>query len=141
MGAASVMDPSTSTGRVQSTSSSQNVAGSSETLGRAEELDENLAYFQRENEEYIDYWSNAQRGAAELEARMESVPTKQESEWGDMQRSWDAFEATTWGIRPVPQYQFQPHNPYLRGDSSQKTMHHGMHSSQAMHEVCGLAPS
>ena len=106
----------------------------------SEEQDENLTYFQRDNEEYIDYWSNAQR-AHDPQSVSNAIPTRQEGEWGELQRSWDAFEATTWGVRPVPQYQFQPHNPYLRGDSSQRSMHHAMHSDQSLYEVCDLGGS
>jgi peroxin-5 len=57
-------------------------------------------------------------------------------EWGDLQDSWDSFEATASGIRQIPSYQFQPHNPYLAG-AEYRTRNHMAHmdASQAFYEV------
>lgn len=85
----------------------------------ANELDE---YFRRENEDYIRF------NAAASNRTMDTYgsETQQSAEWGQLQRDWDAFEATATGIRPVTQYQFQAHNPYVLGEAS-RTHNHTMH--------------
>lgn len=88
-----------------------------------QEEDPNEAYFRQENEEFIEYWNKQQ--SRPLESA--SAPTSQEAEWGAMQDSWDSFEATTWGVRAIPTYEFQPHNPYLMGDNAYRTRNHSLH--------------
>lgn len=88
-----------------------------------QEEDPNEAYFRQENEEFIEYWNKQQSRPMESA----SAPTSQEAEWGAMQDSWDSFEATTWGVRAIPTYEFQPHNPYLMGDNSYRTRNHSLH--------------
>jgi peroxin-5 len=78
--------------------------------------DDNDIYFQQENEDYIRYWSGSR-----VDRRTRS------SAWSELQDSWDQFEATTAGIKPVEEYQFQPNNPYLFGQSS-RTRNHIIHS-------------
>ncbi|KAL0956400.1 hypothetical protein HGRIS_002547 [Hohenbuehelia grisea] len=92
--------------------------------GYQEVVDENDAYFRQENEEYIKYWDN-QRSQPVLQ-HAASTP------WDHLQADWDQFEATTAGIRPVENYQFQTNNPYLLGDSS--TRHHMLHHEQSIYE-------
>ncbi|EKM54509.1 uncharacterized protein PHACADRAFT_258401 [Phanerochaete carnosa HHB-10118-sp] len=78
-----------------------------------DDLDE---YFRQENEAYIGYWRS--------EAPPRTETPRENAEWGRLQRDWDNFEATATGIRPVANYQFQAHNPYLVGETSR---HHAMH--------------
>lgn len=91
------------------------------------QIDDNDAYFARENADYMQYWKD-QGEAAEAARTQRAQETN--SQWAALQDSWDQFEATSSGIKPVPQYQFQPNNPYLRGDSSR---HHRVHN-QTVHE-------
>ena len=84
--------------------------------------DPNEAYFRQDNEEYIEYWKNAER------ARGDSVVDRQKDEWAHLQKDWDRFEATASGIRPLANYQFQAGNPYLLGEASVDRTHtHMMH--------------
>ena len=109
--------------------------GQPETLER--EVDENEAYFRRENEEYIDYWTNPSLFGT---AARNAWSPDQWKEWGELQDSWDSFESTTWGVKPLANYQFQPHNPYLINSSSQSTRHHMMHEgTRSLAEVFFLS--
>lgn len=104
-----------------------------ENATASREEDPNEAYFRQENQEYIDYWSGLK---TEPSVKPGTAEWQKGSEWGDMQESWEKYEATTWGVKPVAHYQFQPHNPYLMGEGSQRTMNHDMHSQRSTYEVC-----
>ncbi|KIK44889.1 hypothetical protein CY34DRAFT_590141 [Suillus luteus UH-Slu-Lm8-n1] len=80
------------------------------------------AYFQQENEEFSKYWDAHYTGPVP-----HTISAGEQGSWHELQRDWDAFEATSTGIKALTNYQFQENNPYLLGDSS-KTRHHGMHS-------------
>ncbi|KAL1743363.1 TPR-like protein [Schizophyllum fasciatum] len=105
-------------------------ASSAESLDA--QMDDNDAYFARENAEYIKYWKD-QGEAAEAARHRRAQETN--SQWAALQDSWEQFEATTTGIKPVPQYQFQPNNPYLLGESSH---HHRMHAQTAYESILEL---
>ncbi|KAG1862885.1 hypothetical protein C8R48DRAFT_603216 [Suillus tomentosus] len=83
----------------------------------------NDAYFQQENEEFSDYWDAHYTGPVPR-----TMSAGEQGSWHELQRDWDAFEATSTGIKALANYQFQANNPYLLGDSS-RTHHHGMHVS------------
>lgn len=91
--------------------------------------DPHEAYFRQENADFTDYWNAHHTGPA-------AHTVQGRSAWNEMQRDWDAFEATTTGVRPIANYQFQTNNPYLLGDSS-TTRQHAMHMSlsQRVYEV------
>jgi peroxin-5 len=94
--------------------------------------DPHEAYFRQENADFTEYWNAHYTGPP-----AHTVSAVQESNaWHEMQRVWDAFEATTTGVKPVANYQFQTNNPYLLGDSS-RTRHHTLHRShsQRVYEV------
>lgn len=82
----------------------------------ADNLDE---YFRQENEAYIGYWHG--------QDPPRTATLREDAEWGRLQRDWDNFEATATGIRPIANYQFQAHNPYLVGEASR---HHMMHAQE-----------
>lgn len=82
------------------------------------------AYFQQENEEFSKYWDAHYTGPVP-----HTISAGEQGSWHELQRDWDAFEATSTGIKALINYQFQENNPYLLGDSS-KTRHHGMHVSE-----------
>lgn len=90
------------------------------------------AYFHQENAEFTQYWNAHYTGPA---THTEST-VQGSNAWDGMQRDWDAFEATTTGVKPVVDYQFQTNNPYLLGDST-RTQHHASHMShsQRIYEV------
>lgn len=99
----------------------------------ASEEDDIDAYFRRDNDSYIDYWNNQEK---QKDARPGQQSADQENVWGAMQDSWDSFEATTWGVKPIDTYQFQPHNPYLHKEAlNSRTRHHSMHSDAGFYEV------
>ncbi|KAI0302639.1 hypothetical protein BC826DRAFT_1089741 [Russula brevipes] len=79
------------------------------------EEDANEAYFRQDNQDYANYWE-----------------AHHAPEWQQLQRDWERFEATTTGVRPLAEYQFQHGNPYLLGERS---YNHAMHggSSQYIH--------
>ncbi|KAG2153762.1 uncharacterized protein EDB93DRAFT_213618 [Suillus bovinus] len=83
----------------------------------------NDAYFQQENEEFSEYWNAHYTGPVP-----HTISAGEHGSWHELQRDWDAFEATSTGIKALANYQFQENNPYLLGDSS-RTYHHGMHVS------------
>lgn len=99
---------------------------------RQEEEDPNDAYFAQENIDFMEFWHNSdsQRHLTREEE------TAQMKEWGELQDSWDSFEATASGIRHIPNYQFQPHNPYVAG-AEYLTRNHLAHmdASQAFYEA------
>ncbi|TDL25903.1 TPR-like protein [Rickenella mellea] len=92
--------------------------------------DPNEEYFRQDNEDYIQYWN----ASAEQQVHGTSSVNEQAREWGSLQQSWDSFEATATGIKPISNYPFQQHNPYLLGSSS-RTHNHAMHTtSQSFYE-------
>ena len=95
------------------------------------EEDPNLAYFQRENEDYVNYW-NAKRV-------LPAATNKDAMFWDKLQRDWDELEGTAVEIKAVENYQFQPNNPYVLGDSSE-TRHHRMHTSRSIGSEVGVPP-
>ncbi|KAG9316256.1 hypothetical protein JVU11DRAFT_2284 [Chiua virens] len=88
--------------------------------------DPHEAYFRQENADFTEYWNAHYTGPAAPKAS--AIEGK--DSWDEMQRDWDAFEATATGIKPVQDYQFQTSNPYLVGDSS-TTRHHVLHMSRS----------
>ncbi|KAI5123040.1 hypothetical protein M0805_000476 [Coniferiporia weirii] len=101
------------------------------------EEDPNEEYFRLDNEDYVDYWTRAAlRSQAETRLREDAYlnGNAQENEWGALQESWDSYEATTWGVKPVAHYEFQPHNPYLTSGANPRTMNHMMHSERSLYE-------
>jgi peroxin-5 len=98
-------------------------------LRTEEEEDPNVAYFQRENEDFVEYWQarSVLPGAGSTDAMF----------WDKLQEDWEDFEATASGIKAVEHYQFQPSNPYLVGDSS-RTRHHRVHTGQSFESEVGI---
>lgn len=96
-------------------------------FGPESEID---AYFREDNADYMRYW-NENPAPVHHEAA-----TAESASWDKLQQDWDRFEATSTGIKPVINYQFQQNNPYLLGDSSQ-TRNHVMHANtrQSVFEV------
>ena len=95
------------------------------------EEDPNEAYFRQDNEDYTNYWKAHHAPV--------SPPAVQSQEWQHLQRDWERFEATTTGVRLLPNYQFQPGNPYLLGERSHNhAMHGGSGQMHSFAEVCGL---
>lgn len=114
----------------------QGVSDPSSSTGESvAQEDLNDAYFRQENEEYAQYWNeySTQTVSQTQTASPESAA------WDHLQRDWDQFEATSSGIKPVSNYQFQTNNPYLLHDSS-RTRHHTVHLDelQTSHEVCPI---
>ncbi|KAH9931071.1 TPR-like protein [Epithele typhae] len=91
--------------------------------GATRQEDPNDAYFRQENEDYIAM----QQGWSAPKQMPWRRPGTQAAEWDTLQRDWDAFEATTHGLRPMANYMFQANNPYLNGEAS-RTRHHSSHS-------------
>ena len=102
--------------------------------GASRQEDPNDAYFRQENEEYIAMHARQGLGDTRQSSSLRSLP--QTVEWEALQRDWDAYEATTRGLRPIANYQFQLNNPYLIGDVSQ-TRQHASHAgmSETLYEV------
>jgi len=90
-----------------------------------QQQDASEAYFQRENEEFTEYWDAHYTGPVP-----NTMSAGDRGSWHELQEAWDALEATSTGIKPLVNYQFQENNPYLLGDSS-RSHHHEMHMSQA----------
>lgn len=135
-----VYDPSTSSyhsipmtyGRRKSVHFDQDDQHAQEEEGTQREEDPNEAYFRQENEEYTNYWNNQ----AHMPAEYDTGVSAQQAEWGALQDSWDSFEASAWGVKPVAHYEFQPHNPYLRSEGTYVSRNHMMHSEgMGFHEV------
>lgn len=95
------------------------------------------AYFRQHNEDYINYWNDVSQGLQNSHLRSNTIP-RDSNDWGALQNSWDAFEASTWGVKPVPRYEFQPQNPYMRDEAGQDTQNHSMHSDRSIYDVCAL---
>lgn len=91
-------------------------------------------YFRQHNEDYINYWNEVAGGLKNTHLRSDTVG-QNVNEWGALQDSWDAFEASTWGIKPVPQYEFQQQNPYLREGVNQTSRHHAAHRAASLYDV------
>ncbi|KAF7376356.1 hypothetical protein MSAN_00051100 [Mycena sanguinolenta] len=92
------------------------------------EEDPNDEYFRQENAEYQHYW-NSQARASTSQAQLNAT-NAQSNEWGHLQADWDAFEATSTGIKPVVTYEFQRNNPYLSDTPSFTTRHHLAHGGR-----------
>ncbi|ESK96571.1 peroxisomal targeting signal 1 receptor [Moniliophthora roreri MCA 2997] len=91
--------------------------------------DENDTYFRQENAEYTRFWNEMNS--------MQGVSSRQRSQpWDALQDSWDLFEASEKGIRPVMHYKFQENNPYMRGEA--RTRHHMIHSDERLESVLEL---
>ena len=102
-----------------------------EQAASIESEDANDAYFQRDNEDYINYWK----------AHHDPVPPLVSSteDWQQLHRDWEMFEATTTGVRRIAEYQFQRGNPYLLGERSHNhVMHNGSMQGHSFSEVCGF---
>ncbi|KIM45239.1 hypothetical protein M413DRAFT_441922 [Hebeloma cylindrosporum] len=97
----------------------QDQQAANENQQKAEE-DPNDAYFRQENADFVSYWN-------ETQPPQEFTNTAETIAWDKLQADWDNFEATSFGIQPISQYQFQSSNPYLLGDSS-RTQHHLQHT-------------
>ncbi|KAF7782317.1 hypothetical protein Agabi119p4_1693 [Agaricus bisporus var. burnettii] len=116
------LDPSLSSYYQQSYRQQQEQEQQPQTVetSRESELD---AYLRQENADYTKYWEEFNKRMSPV-SMSESVRAR---EWEILQEDWDRFEATTAGIKPLNNYQFQENNPYLLGNSS-KTRHHAMHN-------------
>ncbi|KAK7053457.1 hypothetical protein VNI00_004083 [Paramarasmius palmivorus] len=91
--------------------------------------DENDIYFSQENAEYTRFWNEMNS--------MKGVSSREKSHtWDTLQDSWERFEASEKGIRPVMHYKFQQNNPYMRGEA--RTRHHMMHSDERLESVLEL---
>jgi peroxin-5 len=77
-----------------------------------EEMSEEDAYWQAENRDYRDYWDKA--ATLPLQTALPATKTAQQREWGQLQDSWDAWEATATGVKQTVtgHYPFQTNNPY-----------------------------
>ena len=141
---ATTVDPSTSLNaqrnvRIEDFSLRTSTASTQESERTTE--DPNDAYFRQENQEYIDYWSGSssqgQASGVQQQQGDQSFMNEQQQEWGDFQDSWDSFESSTWGVRPLTHYQFQPNNPYLYGNANERTRAHSLHSAnRSIYDVC-----
>ncbi|OJA18614.1 hypothetical protein AZE42_01769 [Rhizopogon vesiculosus] len=105
-------------------SSAQGYQGSVELneAYRLQHNDANDVYFQRDNEEYSEYWD------AHYTGPVPNTVSADQGSWHELQEAWDTLEATSTGIKPLVNYQFQANNPYLLGE---RTHHHEIHMSQA----------
>ena len=107
------------------------VLGPIEQAASIESEDANDAYFQRDNEDYINYWNAHHASVPPLVASTE--------DWQQLHRDWERFEATTTGVRQLAEYQFQRGNPYLLGERSHNhAMHDGSILGHSFSEVCGF---
>ncbi|TFK93757.1 TPR-like protein [Polyporus arcularius HHB13444] len=95
----------------------------SDEVGETRQEDPNDAYFRQENEDYI----KVQQEFGSTRQAPPSQFSPQQAEWDNLQRDWEEFEATTHGLRPLSDYQFQASNPYLNGEAS-RTRHHTAHA-------------
>ncbi|KAH8814747.1 hypothetical protein DL96DRAFT_1624811 [Flagelloscypha sp. PMI_526] len=87
-------------------------------------FDETEAYFRAENEDYIRYFEEQQQ---RRRAATEQTSSNQHPDWAHLQDAWDELEATSTGIRSIPNYPFMENNPYMLGEGS--TRMHGIHLS------------
>ncbi|RPD59867.1 TPR-like protein [Lentinus tigrinus ALCF2SS1-6] len=103
----------------------------SDEVGEARQEDPNDAYFRQENEDYIRMQKDIVSGRATPQSHFSS----QQAEWDNLQRDWEAFEASSHGLQPLSNYQFQVNNPYLNGEAS-RTRHHTAHAgmNEALYE-------
>ncbi|KAI6000707.1 hypothetical protein EDD15DRAFT_2386123 [Pisolithus albus] len=100
----------------------------------AQQGDAHEAYFQQENEDFRAWWEAHYTGSSTSTAESSSASTstssavlqkrKEVGQWHELQDAWEHFEATTTGVRPVVEYQFQEENPYMEAGG---TRHHAMH--------------
>lgn len=113
------------------------------------EQDVNEAYFRQENDDYKAWWeahhagpsttaglSNTTAGPSAMSPMLREI-----GQWYEMQNAWDEFEATTTGVRPVVEYEYQKENPYLKEEAGMGgTRNHTMHTGAVdrIYEVSGL---
>jgi peroxin-5 len=97
-----------------------------------EEMSEEDAYWQAENRDYRDYWDKA--ATIPLQTAITAMKTAQQREWGQLQESWDAWEATATGVKQnsTGHYPFQMNNPYTFDSLSKETQ---LTSGQGMDQV------
>ncbi|KIM26907.1 hypothetical protein M408DRAFT_330281 [Serendipita vermifera MAFF 305830] len=91
------------------------VATAEETVEGPQEESEEDAYWRVENRDYREYWEKAASLSSPATLPQPLMETMQQREWGVLQESWDAWEATTTGVRQTvaPNYPFQTNNPYV----------------------------
>ncbi|KAI6098976.1 hypothetical protein EDD16DRAFT_1661217 [Pisolithus croceorrhizus] len=104
----------------------------------AHQDDAHEAYFQQENEDFRAWWEAHYTGPSTSTAESATAGTpaspavlqkrKEVGRWHELQDAWEQFEATTTGVRPVVEYEFQEENPYTGGNLEVgETRHHAMH--------------
>ncbi|KAI6110544.1 hypothetical protein EDD16DRAFT_1610426 [Pisolithus croceorrhizus] len=104
----------------------------------AHQGDAHEAYFQQENEDFRAWWEAHYTGPSTFTAESSTAGTptspavlqkrKEVGQWHELQDAWEQFEATTTGVRPVVEYEFQEENPYMGGNLEVGgTRHHAMH--------------
>jgi peroxin-5 len=73
------------------------------------------AYWKAENRDYREYWEKAASLSSTPDLPSRLTATLQQREWGALQESWDAWEATETGVKRVAaaNYPFQTNNPYV----------------------------
>ena len=110
------------------------VVTAAESLEGPEEESEEDAYWRAENRDYREYWEKASSLASTSTLPSRLMETAQQQEWGVLQDSWDAWEATATGVKhtAAPNYPFQTNNPYVF-DSRSGTR--GLQSSNALEQV------
>lgn len=96
--------------------------------------DAHEAYFQQENEDFRAWWEAHYTGPSTSTTESSTAGTstspavlqkrKEVGQWHELQDAWEHFEATTTGVRPVVEYEFQEENPYMEAGG---TRHHAMH--------------
>jgi peroxin-5 len=81
------------------------------------------AYWKAENRDYREYWEKAASLSSTIDLPSRLTATLQQREWGALQDSWDAWEATETGVKhtAAANYPFQTNNPYVF-DSRSGTM-------------------
>lgn len=104
-------------------------ASTSTVRPTAKQVDANDAYFRQDNENYMQYHNES--------SSSRTAPLNQTPDfWDHLQADWDEFEATSTGIKPLVNYQFQAHNPYLSGESSRNRQHMlHLNGPQSFYEV------
>ncbi|KAK7005741.1 hypothetical protein R3P38DRAFT_2556191 [Favolaschia claudopus] len=118
--------PSVSLGMAMTEAFRQRAAAEQSVEGEQE--DPNDAYFRQENADYQRYWAAQQQQAST--SHLGAAANPQTAEWAHLQTDWEAFEATSAGIKPVSQYIFQRNNPYLSDTPSLTTRHHLAHGGR-----------
>ncbi|KAI6121393.1 hypothetical protein F5141DRAFT_1089875, partial [Pisolithus sp. B1] len=130
---------STSTSEGATISSSMKGKGKARAMDVSDiEVTAHEAYFQQENEDFRAWWEAHYTGPSTFTAESSTAGTptspavlqkrKEVGQWHELQDAWEQFEATTTGVRPVVEYEFQEENPYMGGNLEVGgTRHHAMH--------------